>query len=44
MHIKRDISIWTLKTILNVLNRKPGLSGWSRRLLKICLLIATIQI
>jgi len=33
MHIKRDISISNLKMILNVLNRKPGFSGRSKRLL-----------
>jgi len=44
MHIKRDISIWKLKPILNILNRKPGFSGRSKRLLTICLLSATIQI
>jgi len=26
MHIKRDISIWSFKTILNVLLRIPGFS------------------
>jgi len=44
MHIKRDISIWNIKTILNVLNWKPGFSGRSKRLLTICPLSATIQI
>jgi len=33
MHIKRDITIWNLKMILNFLNRKPGFSGWSKRML-----------
>jgi len=41
MHIKRDIYIRNLKTILNDLFRMPGLSG---RLLSIWLLSATIQI
>ena len=41
MHIKRYISIWNLKTILNVLFRIPGFSGRSKRVLTIC---ATIQI
>jgi len=44
MHIKRDISIWNLKTILNVLFPMPGFSGRSKRVLTICLLSATIQI
>jgi len=44
MHIKRDIFIWNLKTILNVLFRIPGFSGRSERVLTIRLLSATIQI
>jgi len=44
MHIKRYISIWNLKTILNVLDRKSGFGGRSKQLLTICLLSATIQI
>jgi len=44
MHIKRDISISKLKTILNVLFRIPGFSGRSKLVLTICLLSATIQI
>jgi len=31
MHIKRDISIWNLEIILNVLNRIPGFRGRSKR-------------
>ena len=44
MHIKRDISIWNLKRILNVLFRMPGFSDRSKRVLAICVLSATIQI
>jgi len=44
MHIKRDISIWNIKIILNVLNRIPGFRGRSKQVLTICLLSATIQI
>jgi len=44
MHIKRDISIWNLKTILNVLFRIPGFIDRSKRVLTICLLSVTIQI
>jgi len=44
MHIKRDVSVWNVKTILNVSNRKNGFSGRSKRLLTISLLSATIQI
>jgi len=44
MHIKRDISIWNLKTRLSVLSQVAGFSGRSKRVLMICLLSATIQI
>jgi len=44
MHIKLDISVWNLKTIINVLLRIPGFSGRSKRVLTHCLLIAPIQI
>ena len=44
MLIKRYISIWNPKTILDGLFRMPGFSGWSKGLLTICLLGATIQI
>jgi len=42
MHIKRDISIRNLKTILNFLLRIPGFSGRSKRVLTICLLSAKL--
>jgi len=44
MHIKRDISIWNLKTIHSVLFRIPGFIGRFKRVLTIWLLSATIQI
>jgi len=43
MHIKRDISTWNFKMILNVLIRMPGSSGRSKWVLTIFLLSATIQ-
>ena len=43
MHIKRDIYIWNLKMILNVLFRIPGFSGRSKWVLTIYLLSATIN-